>query len=94
MQTFITEKGQKIPVQTEYKWTTGFGFITWLVFIILFFMMASFKYDSISRLKSSRTFKEDNEISSFTLPNSADTINTKFRINLQKDQVTNNIKTD
>lgn len=91
MQTFITEKGQKIPVQTEYKWTTGFGFITWLIFVMLFLMMAIFKYDSISRLKSSRTFKADEAITSFTLPNSAETINAKFRINLSKDEVTKNI---
>ena len=76
-----TPHGEEMEIQTEYKWTTGCGFIWWLVFLMIFFSFASFKYDRLSTIKSQSTYQSMEPILSIPIMANGTDLTPKFRIN-------------
>lgn len=77
-----TPYGEDMEVQTEYKWTTGCGFICWVIFLMLFFIFAGFKYESLSTIKSQSHYQSMESLLTIPIVVNGTGITPKFRINL------------
>ena len=76
-----TPYGQEMEIQTEYKWTTGCGFIWWLVFLMIFFSFAGLKYNRLSTIKSQSTYQSMEPSESIPIFVNGTDLTPKFRIN-------------
>ena len=77
-----TPYGEEMEIQTEYKWTTGCGFIWWLIFLVIFFTFATFKYDRLSTIKNQSSYKSMEPLTTIPIVINGTALTPKFRINL------------
>ena len=81
-----------MEIQTEYKWTTGCGFIWWLIFLMLFFTFASFKYDRLSTIKSQSSYKSMESLKNVPIVVNGTGLSPKFKINVDVSTIENMVK--
>jgi len=86
-----TPYGEDMEIQTEYKWTTGCGFIWWLVFLMIFFSFASFKYDRLSTIKSKSSYQSMEPLPYIPIVVNSTGLTPKFKI---KFDITNVVGAD
>jgi len=83
-----THFGEEMEIQTEYKWTTGCGFIWWLVFLMIFFFFASFKYDRLSTIKTKSSYQSMEPLKYIPIVVNSTGLTPKFKIKFDITNVT------